>query len=140
MLIKNLFSRRSKLLQAGDTIVEVLIATTVVSVVLVGSFTIANASLKQIRMAQERSAAQKVAQAAVESINAAVAADPTKITAATVVPFCPPEGCTPTGSIYTTSISRPGTTPTFVVRVSWDGLHGKTEEVVIHYRVKVTSP
>ncbi len=54
--------------QSGDTIVEVLIAVAVVSVVLVGAFTIANKSSMQIRAAQERSEAQKLASSAIESL------------------------------------------------------------------------
>jgi Tfp pilus assembly protein PilV len=63
-------ARFHKLTQKGDTIVEVLIAVAVVSAVLVGAFTIANRSSVQIRAAQERSEAQKLASSAIESLKA----------------------------------------------------------------------
>lgn len=59
-----------KLNQTGDTIVEVLIAIAVVSVVIVSSFTIANKSSIQIRAAQERSEGLKLAASAIETIKA----------------------------------------------------------------------
>lgn len=46
----------------GDTIVEILIALTVIGVLLSGGYAIATRSLKGIRIAQERSEATKVAE------------------------------------------------------------------------------
>lgn len=56
--------------QAGDTIVEVLIAVAIVSTVIVSAFTIANKSSLQIRAAQERSEAIKLGSSAIETIKA----------------------------------------------------------------------
>ena len=58
-----------KLKQTGDTIVEVLIAIAVISVVLSGAYTVANKSSVKIRDAQERGEAQKFASEIVERLS-----------------------------------------------------------------------
>ncbi|GAC1387774.1 MAG: hypothetical protein NVS1B7_2690 [Candidatus Saccharimonadales bacterium] len=55
--------------QAGDTIVEVLIAMAVTSLMLGGAFATANTSLQNTIQAQERSEAMKVAEMEVEILN-----------------------------------------------------------------------
>lgn len=135
-----------RLLQKGDTIVEVLIASVIVSIVLVGSFTISNLSLKQIRMAQERSEAQKLAQQSVESLDQMVADTSNSLTTRTAA-FCKADGSyvavnissvcdSGTDNRYHTSIVRQGTAPSygFAVTVKWDNLRGSEEQVVINYR------
>lgn len=134
--------------KAGDTIVEVLIAVVVVSSVLTGAFTISNMSLKSIRMSQERSEAQKLAQQAIESFNSLLPSNG----ASTILnaPFCikttPPttsliafaeSDCrdTPNGR-YITKIERVGVTGTFTykVTVNWDGLNGTNQEVIFYFK------
>lgn len=63
--------------QAGDTIVEVMIAAAIAGLVLVGAYSAANKSSLQIRNAQENSEAQKVAIAAIENLNTVVRANNT---------------------------------------------------------------
>ncbi|MEI6480790.1 MAG: prepilin-type N-terminal cleavage/methylation domain-containing protein [Candidatus Saccharibacteria bacterium] len=107
--------------QAGDTIVEVLIAVVVVSVVLVGAYTISNASLRQIRMSQERTEAQKIAVGELE-----------KFTKCDPIPTPPP---VPTsGPNYTVTYSCAADTNTFTTTVKWDGLNGLPQEVSMYYR------
>lgn len=55
--------------QAGDTIVEVLISISVVSLVLGGAFAIAQRSLKNSRQAQEHSEALQLANKQVELLS-----------------------------------------------------------------------
>lgn len=54
--------------QAGDTIVEVLIAIAVVSMVLVGAFVVSNNSTKTVQDNQEHTQAQQQLQAQVEAL------------------------------------------------------------------------
>jgi type II secretory pathway pseudopilin PulG len=140
----------TRLTQRGDTIVEVLIAVAVVSTVLVAAISISNKSLQQIRMAQERTEAQKIAQQSVEKIGKLVITEKnTLITPPTIPNFCiPPTSYTVVTSlpnaacntgIYETVISRTGTIATqltFNISVSWPSLNGTIENVTINYRPK----
>lgn len=142
--------------QRGDTIVEVLIAAAVVSMVLVGAFTIANASAKQIRMSQERSEAQKLAQGAAEAMGQLAISNPTLLSPTPPAAFCPvvnttapyippitiallPNPVCTKNNIYTISITRL-TSPVFDIRVNWVGVNGANEEVSIRYHVRVLAP
>lgn len=55
-----------RLRQAGDTIVEVLIATAVLGVVLAGAYGVASRSLRAARQAQERGEALKLVESQIE--------------------------------------------------------------------------
>jgi len=143
-----MISRRA-LNQKGDTIVEVLIAVVIVSSVLVGAFTISNLSLKQIRMSQERSEAQKVAQQFAESIDSLTLSNTTILSevASPGSEFC----INPTtntkqavGALsckvlprYNNKVQRlgPANSKSFKITVWWDGLKGTREEVVYYYRI-----
>jgi hypothetical protein len=59
--------------QAGDTIVEVLIAITVVAAVLGGSYTVVNRTMANSRQAQEHAEALQMANKQVEYITSLVA-------------------------------------------------------------------
>lgn len=108
--------------QKGDTIVEVLIAVVVVSVVLVGAYTISNASLRQIRMAQERGEAQKLAVGELEKITSCVPSSAPSIIGSTQ---------------YSVSITCPAAN-TVIVKVAWEGLNSRgptdLEEVSMYYK------
>lgn len=56
--------------QAGDTIVEVLIAIAVVSAVLVGAFVLSNHSTQAVQDSQEHAQAQQILQGQVEQLRA----------------------------------------------------------------------
>lgn len=56
--------------QAGDTIVEVLIAMAVASLILGGAYTVTNRSLANARQAQEQTEALKLIQGQVERLKA----------------------------------------------------------------------
>ncbi len=60
----------SKWDQAGDTIIEVLLAITVISTILGGAFVTANRSLQNMRQAQERGEALKLIEGQVEKLKA----------------------------------------------------------------------
>ena len=117
----------------GDTIVEVLIATAVVSIVLTGALAVSNNSLKQIRSAQERSEAQAYVQSIVESL-------PPK-NATTNPSFCMnslgEEKITGnnecTSGLFTNSIVRK-TNNVYAVSATWDGITGNAQQLTIVYR------
>lgn len=143
--------RFHRLRQDGDTIVEVLIAIVVVSAVLTGAFSIANLSLKSIRMAQERGEAQKIAQQSVELLNSF--RPPNSGVTAQNAPFCiesGPGGSVPTAfeladvsncasgaeNRYRTSITRTTSGPVFKIRVVWDGIKGSQEQLEYYYQAR----
>ena len=75
--------------QRGDTIVEVLISITVISLVLGGAYVTTNKSLQGTRSAQERGNALKLAESQVEQIKGVLATNPSAIFGgATPSPFC----------------------------------------------------
>ena len=82
---------RLRLNKAGDTLVEVLIAISVVSVVLAGAYVMTNRSLSSTRDAQERVNATKLAETQIEIIKGTLIKDSSKIFGSTVpVDFCIP--------------------------------------------------
>lgn len=113
--------------QAGDTIVEVLIAVVVVSVVLVGAYTISNASLRQIRMAQERGEAQKLATGILEK--------QTGTCSSVVAPYSPIGT-----SIYSAKIDCIPASDTVIATIKWDGLNSLQEEVSMYYILPPVTP
>lgn len=62
--------------ERGDTIVEVLIAIAVISLILGGAYVTTNRSLQATRAAQERSTALKLAESQVERIKGLAASNP----------------------------------------------------------------
>ncbi len=75
--------RSLKLNHVGDTIVEVLICMAIVGLALGGAFGVAVRSLVQIREAEERSQAIRLAQSQVELLQQAIKEDPTGTFAST---------------------------------------------------------
>lgn len=67
MFLSRLFQINS---QRGDTIVEVLISTAVISLVLTGAYAISNRSVSTNRDTQEHSQAQQVVQRQIEELRA----------------------------------------------------------------------
>jgi Tfp pilus assembly protein PilV len=142
--------------QRGDTIVEVLISITVISLILGGAYVTTNKSLLATRTAQERSNALKLAESQVEQLKGAIA---NPATAATIYsggsPFCvyanagtlnvvaaSNANCiVSTAGVATTlepkfnlSIVRSGND--FTIKNTWNNLTGKSvEQLQIDYRV-----
>jgi len=141
-------SNITKLSQTGDTIVEVLLAIAVVSMVLSGAFVSVNRSLKAGRQSQERGEAMKFAQSQLEQLKQA-AKDPSKNIFGTggPTPYClnntldrvattdPACNQGPDGR-YELSITRDATTGTFTSRVVWNAFQSASQEnVSLSYRV-----
>jgi type II secretory pathway pseudopilin PulG len=77
--IMNYFRRikhQHSLQQGGDTIVEVLIAISIVSLVLVGAFVTSNRSLQSTRDTQEHAEATKLAEAQIEMARSYIESHP----------------------------------------------------------------
>jgi len=130
--------------QHGDTIVEVLIAASVVSLILVGSFNIANLSLRQIQGAKERNQALKIAESSIERINRiGVPKENLDFCISdvnTYVIFSKNDCIDPTKRFITRIVRKVigGSTPDrYEVEVKWDGPTGNPENVLIVYRPKI---
>lgn len=144
---------------SGDTIIEVLVAITVVSAVLGGAYASASRSLRQTRMAQERGESLKLAEAQLERLKS-VALNPASTVFSTASYFCLdsslqvrnlttmdrddfssatyPAECQQApmgGTVYYVSIDRsPGNV--FTVLSRWDRATGTgRDEVKIVYRL-----
>lgn len=138
--------------QAGDTIVEVIIAVSVVATILVGAFTVTNHSARAVRDSEEHAQALQFLQGQVELLRHAAAVR-SSLPSSLSTPFClsttayyqPASGnsnCTKS-SLYDVSISSPtsspavGATTTFDLVASWPALGGGTDTVYLAYKVEV---
>lgn len=144
--------------ERGDTIVEVLIAVAVISMILGGAFVVTNRNFLNTRDAQERGNALKLVEGQVEQLKGLVATDSDLIFGASVPsPFCivpgnnvtPPSvtdagnaAChvnsagVPTGVEPTYNLSIVRTGNTFTVMNQWTHVRGDiTNQVSMKYRL-----
>lgn len=145
--------------QAGDTIVEVMIAVAVSSAVLGSAYTITNKSLSNTRLAQEHSEAQKIAQSQLEQIRSiAVRSPATHPIFTTIAPACMDAGtirgftatttlpdmnennypaqCRNLGSVsYRTGFRYNAAQNTYTIYVNWTGSTGNDSQVSVVYKV-----
>jgi len=121
---KRPLARRS---QRGDTIVEVLISITILSLILGGAYVTTNHSLLDTRDAQEHSNATKIIETQLEELRSTTAANPTAFFAATLPAFCMVNGSTapatvPNGSCTVdttgTPISSSSTQPQYALQIT----------------------
>ncbi len=147
-------------LQAGDTIVEVIIAVMIVATILAGASTVTNRSTRAVRDAEEHAQALQLLQGQVELLRhaAAIPQLPSSISTS----FClstgayyQPANTSPqclvntqglsgqADSIYQLSISSPSSsanangTTIFNLVASWPSLSGGTNTVYLAYKVQV---
>lgn len=147
----------------GDTIVEVLIACAVISLVLVGSYATVNQSLKNSRQSQEHSEALKVAEGQIEALRGLAATSSSLFTAA-AHQFCVTSlDTTPTIKFFSSTTydpTNPSSYPTecqfnslgsykysvsvnnkasdvnrFFVNIDWYGVTGKIDNVSLIYEL-----
>lgn len=155
-------SKGVSLRERGDTIVEVLIAIAVVSLILGGAYVTTNKSLLATRAAEERGNALKLAESQVEQLKGLAKLDPNSIFGAgTPMPFCirtdasSPSGIgTPISAnnndckvnvagahdgiepIFRLSITRGSDGNTFTVTNTWSSVNGDVDDQVrLIYRV-----
>ncbi len=96
--------------QAGDTIVEVLIAMAVLGAILVGGYAIATSSLNRVRASQERGEALRIAESQVEALRVMTSKITDKVAQADQV------------KAITISSPEPGGKNVFCVTQSSDGI------------------
>ena len=150
--------------QAGDTIVEVLIATAVIGMVIAGAFVVSAQNTNNVRNAQEHSEALQLLQAQIEqlraySTNYTYATFTATIPSPTTTKFCFDDSNKPiqskdkdpsgnNGTCYDTQFNRyhfmileepavnaaPGNHQ-FDAKVQWDKLGGGTNNEDLHYRL-----
>lgn len=148
--------RIKSITQRGDTIVEVLIAITVIGSVLTGAYATSRRSLNNMRQAQERVEALKVAEEQIERLKVFASTNPTysypsnfciyfngatssntaqsNPTATNVHTNCQR---TPSGSgvAYKSNIVRDSSTQVFTVTIIWDGLGTGVQSLTLPYKV-----
>ena len=146
-----MFIRPKVLGQRGDTIVEVLIAIAVVSLILGGAFVTTNKSLVATRTSEEQGNATKLTQGQIEFLKSIIASSPNTIdtaptnfcvTSASTVAASSSGACkvdstgapTTAEPIYNLNISRSG--DTFTVRTTWNSISKTgTNTVQMVYRI-----
>ena len=137
--------------QAGDTIVEVIIAIAVISTVLAGAFIVTSQSTRGVRDSEEHAQALQYLQGQVELLRAA-ASRSGGLPATLSTPLCLANGqyyqpvdataCT-MRNLYALSIVSPSSTAvangttTFNFTASWPALSGGTDTVGLSYKVVV---
>lgn len=117
-----LITRLSRNPQRGDTLVEVLIAIAVVSLVLGGAYVTTNRSLQATRGAQERAVALKLAESQVERLKGLMSTNSATVMA-TTAPFC---------ISYVTGL--PVNLPNDACDLNTEGVHA-TEEPIFHISI-----
>lgn len=148
-----MFIAKMRAAERGDTIVEVLIAIAVISMILGGAFIMTNRSLQGTRDAQERVNATKLVEGQIEQIkNLAATNDVLLFGAGVPASYCinsvgavvastdaacsvGPDG-TPTTNEprFGLAITRAGNT--FTIRSTWTNVRGDTQNnVEMKYRV-----
>ncbi len=144
--------RFRRLTERGDTVVEVLIAIAVVSLVLGGAFVTSNRNLQNTRDSEERSNALKMAESQVEQLRSLVSTNPNAIFGAAVPAtfcisgtsalassssFCLVDGSggvTTAEPAYRLAITRSGNT--FTITSSWTKVgSAQQNNVQLKYRV-----
>lgn len=133
---------RGRLNQAGDTIVEVLIAIAVISSVLGTAYAVVNSATKTSQQSQEHSRALAIAESQIERIKVNEDAQDEQN------PFCFSESGTgleynidnckfDDGDVvdrYNTVVNK-DVNGNFTVDVTWDGPKGRQESVSLIYKI-----
>ena len=140
--------------QAGDTIVEVVIAIAIIATVLTGAFVVTNRSLTAVRDSEEHSEALQLLQGQIETLRSVASQAGNTLSKASTnltVSFCfDSSGAYQTGNpcssgsipykisiIGTTATPVSGGTTTFLGTVTWSALGGGTDQVELAYKVEV---
>lgn len=126
----------------GDTIIEVLIAIGIVSLVLTSAYVTTNRNAQVSQKIQEQGQAQKLAERQIELLrgfNGTVPPDGGCLVATGgVASLVSGEACqnlaaASSGASYTLSI-KPIAADTYKVSADWDALGGQTANVTMYYR------
>jgi Tfp pilus assembly protein PilV len=120
-----LVNRRSLKEAAGDTIVEVLIATAILGIVLTGAYVTANRSYLTIFSAQQRQEALSLAQSQLEELSSVPTATlPSRLSTANPAAIITNTNDCLMNNIFTVQINKTNTaaalTPIYKIIVSWE--------------------
>ena len=137
--------------QRGDTIVEVMIALAIISMVLASAYAITSRNVATTQDTQEHNQAQQLVQQQIERLRVLSAANqlssPFKCiigSGASLAPSADATACTlnadgTTGCTqepcYRVVVTRNGATGIYEVALTWDGLGGETSSVKMVYGV-----
>ena len=124
--------------ERGDTIIEVLIAIGIVSLVLTSAYALTNRNIQVSQEVQEQAYAQKLVEGQVELLRAAAtkpAADGCFNASGALVNGT---ACKITngGATYTLLV-HPSSATQYSVQANWTTLDGKSANVTVYYRVAV---
>ncbi|MBP9761629.1 type II secretion system protein [Candidatus Saccharibacteria bacterium] len=138
-------SRRVGRDQRGDTIVEVLIATAIISLVLVMAYATAAKNSRAAQETREYTQAAKIAERQVELLRVAArnkdtippdggnTCYPKVTTEPTAGTGCTFEGIDGSGATYQVDITRAADTGAHIVTVQWDTLGGSNADITMRY-------
>lgn len=120
----------------GDTIVEVLIAVAVISVVLVTAYVITSRNTQSIQDTQERSEAQALVRAQIEALrnNQGIATSGNCFEGTTETSVCNAFKRPGSGAIYTASVQL-FKEDSYVIKATWISANGKLSNVTMYYRL-----
>ena len=128
----------------GDTIIEVLIAIGIVSLVLTSAYALTNRNAQSAQKTQEQGQAQKLIESQIELMRGydsvindddCLSGDPTLHTLSGDA--CKNIFAASSGAAYTLRITRPDSIhePTlYKIKATWDALGGQTGNVTMYYR------
>lgn len=126
----------------GETIVEVLLALTVLAVVLGGVFAISTRSKRTIQDNQERYQAQLIANGQADGLKIYVADNGPVPPGDATDGFCMSganlisgtDSCKRADGLYSIKITKaPGADDIFIIKVTWEGLNNINNEVDLVY-------
>lgn len=147
MLSTHIITRKLQCLHSnkkGDTIIEVLIAIGIVSLVLVSAYAVTNRNAQATQKIQEQGQAQKLVERQLElmrGFSGAISQDGCLVVNAGAVNAVSGVACKMTadgsGASYTLAIKRPNPSAEpmlYSVSATWDALGGQTANVTMYYR------
>lgn len=140
--------------QRGDTIVEVMIAITVISVILAGAFVVSQKSTNNVQDSQEHTMAQQVLQGQVEKLRTVLGGSDRSVATDLITlsnngsAFCMLDAspffatstdarCKKVENLYNLTITQAGTT--YKLKATWDRLGSSTSTADMYYRVYASS-
>lgn len=140
-----MFARKQSVNQRGDTIIEVLIAVAIVSLVLTAAYALTNKNVAATQEVQEQAYAQKMVEQQVELLRSSAppaqkgcykTTDGTFAVAATPAPNPDPCAVTHGGATYHMLITPPsGSSSTYTVKADWDTVTGSRANITVYYKV-----
>lgn len=121
---------------AGDTIIEVLIAVAVISVVLVTAYVITSRNTQSIRDTQEQAQAQALVRAQIEALrnNQGITTSGDCFEGTTETSVCNAFKRPGSGATYTATVEMLRE-DSYVIKATWISSNGKLSNVTMYYRL-----